>query len=77
MANLACTGSGIKVCAKGFGSPGASSIRGRPRFRFIISGSKEAVEAVEAEAEARLRSVGSNESLGFLGLDALDGAGTD
>ena len=35
------------------------------------------MEAVEA-VEAKLRSVGSSESLGFLGLDALEGsAGAD
>ena len=67
-------GSGIKVCAKGLGSPGASSIRGRPRFRFMINGSK-VLAAVWGPVEGMLKSVGSTmDNLGFLGLDALDGS---
>ena len=67
----------MKVCAKGLGSPGASNIRGRPRFRFIINGSKTP-PALELEDPlglgvpppmGRLKSVAwSKFNLGFLGL---------
>ena len=70
----------MKVCAKGLGSPGASNIRGRPRFRFIINGSKFPIPpGLEPEdplglgvppiPDWRLKSVAcSKESLAFLGL---------
>ena len=70
-------GSGIKVCAKGLGSPGASSIRGRPRLRFMIRlGSRfPALEEVLGNAgkgrPGRLRSVGSISLAFFVGVVLL------
>ena len=66
---------------KGLTSPGASKIRGRPRFRFIIRGSRAAFPLAEEGGMCKVgilgvrlavgclgRVAGSIETLGFLGL---------
>lgn len=60
-----------RVCAKGLTSPGASRIRGRPLFRFMISGSDTLGVNCRLEDPVKV-AVSSMEILGFLGLPGTE-----